>query len=151
MDILWQGHLLKAGNDNNRWKRRFYRLLVPSVTSSAKPRLEYYEEAPRPNKAQTPRGDLVVTDISGVLLLFPKNQPVPAQLEPFVDKSEHAHQGPPKMLVFSRSKCWRLGFCDDPAGIDFLPALERASTRLPRVQVRLSGWMKAQGMCAPPV
>jgi len=145
MELLWQGYLAKAGNSNNTWKKRFFRILVPAVNSSLQPRIEYFEDVPKPGKQTTPRGELAVTDITGVCLLM-SSPAVPAALEPFVDKSEFVIAGPSKLFLLARGVMWRLGLvADDPGGVDFLPQLERASTRLPRITVRLSGWMQAQG------
>ena len=80
-ETLFSGHLMKAGDDNSRWKKRYFQLITPSPASSGgantRARLQYFESDRDATRSKAPRGELGIVDVMGLAVFGKANQQQP--------------------------------------------------------------------------
>ncbi|KAH9259068.1 hypothetical protein BASA81_002688 [Batrachochytrium salamandrivorans] len=168
-EVLFSGYMLKAGDDNSRWKSRFFQLTaqkfspprLPSTTSTTTPNgavnyyLRYFENDRDAVKlGKVPRGEILVSDVVGMSVFptktNPTNSPVDSNLQLLGElTSDHVQEGPTKLLLFCKTRLWRLAELSFQGSTiaELVRALDKILLYHPvsRFSIRMVGWMRAQG------
>lgn len=166
-EVLFSGYMLKAGDDNSRWKSRFFQLTAqksspprPGTASTASSGavnyyLRYFEndrDAVKLGKA--PRGEVLVSDVVGMSVFptkaNPGNSPAESNLQLLGElTSDHVQEGPTKLLLFCKTRLWRLAELSLQGSTiaELVRAMDKILLYHPvsRFSLRMVGWMRAQG------
>lgn len=155
-EVFFSGYFNKAGDDNNRWKRRYFQLILhlPAVTSSnpSRARLQYFENDKDALKGKPSRGELSIQDIMGIAVFGKSGAMYAAGSADAAIQScqaltaEHVQDGPVKLILWGRDRMWRLAETSLESNVtgDLIRALDRIRL-IPRVAVRAASWMRTQG------